>query len=285
MDLGRLGIWSVELRLGDPGEIRESAAELDELGWGTLWIPGLGGGDILADSERLLQATRTTKVATGIISIWRHDAEQMAAGHAELQKAHGRRMLLGLGVSDPAAARDAGRPFRPVADMNDYLDRLDNADTPLPVDERILAALSPKLVRLAGRRTAGVHPFMVTPESTATTRELLGPGPQLAPYQAVVLEKDPDKARTAARDFLATFLGMDHYAASLHRQGFTDADLADGGSDRLIDGVVAWGEVETIGERLQAHHDAGADHVALHVLTTAEGFPRREWRELAALAR
>ena len=285
MDLGRLGIWSVELRLGDAGEIRDAAAELDELGWGTLWIPGLGGGDILADAERLLQVTRTSKVATGIISIWRHDAEEMAAGHTGLQQAYGRRMLLGLGVSDPAAAHDAGRPFRPLAEMNDYLDRLDRADTPLPADERILAALSPKLVGLAGRRTAGVHPFMVTPESTAATRELLGAGPQLAPYQAVVLEKDPGTARTAARGFLGAFLAMDHYAKSLRRQGFTDADLADGGSDRLIDGVVAWGDVETIATRLRAHHDAGADHVCLHVLTTTDGFPRREWRELAALVR
>jgi probable F420-dependent oxidoreductase len=285
MDLGRLGIWSVELRLGDAGEIRDSAAELDELGWGTLWIPGLGGGDILADSERLLRATRTTKVATGIISIWRHDPEEMAAGHADLQQTYGRRMLLGLGVSDPAAAHDAGRPFRPLGEMNDYLDRLDRADPPLPADERILAALSPKLVRLAGERTAGVHPFMVTPESTAASRELLGAGPGLAPYQAVVLEKDPEKARTAARDFLGAFLTMDHYVKSLRRQGFTDADLADGGSDRLIDGVVAWGELETIATRLRAHHDAGADHVCLHVLTTTGGFPRREWRELAALTR
>jgi probable F420-dependent oxidoreductase len=145
----------------------------------------------------------------------------MAAGHAGLQQAYGRRMLLGLGVSDPAAAHDAGRPFRPLA--------------------------------------------------------------QLAPYQAVVLEKDPDKARAAARDFLGAFLTMDHYVNSLRRQGFTDDDLADGGSDRLIDGVVAWGEVETIATRLRAHHDAGADHVCLHVLTTTGGFPRREWRELAAL--
>jgi probable F420-dependent oxidoreductase len=285
MDLGRLGIWSVELRLGDPGEIRDAAAELDELGWGTLWIPGLGGGDILADSERLLRATRTTTVATGIISIWRHDADEMAAGHADLQRAYGRRMLLGLGVSDPAAAHDAGRPFRPLAEMNDYLDRLDRAGTPLPADERVLAALSPKLVRLAGQRTAGVHPFMVTPESTAAGRELLGAGPKLAPYQAVVLEEDPDKARAAARDFLGAFLTMDHYVKSLQRQGFTDADLTNGGSDRLIDGVVAWGGLEAIGTRLRAHHDAGADHVCLHVLATADGFPRREWRELAALIR
>lgn len=284
MNLGRVGIWSIELRLADPGEISERAAELDELGFGTLWIPGLGGGDILGDSERLLAATRTITVATGVISIWRYDAAEMAAGHRRLADTHGRRLLLGLGVSDPGAAHHAGHPFRPVADMGDYLDRLDQAETPVPPMERILAALSPKLTALAAQRTAGVHPFLVTPESTAATRALLGPDPVLAPYQAVVLEQDPDTARTAARSFLGGALGMAHYARSLRAQGFTDDDLAAGGSDRLIDAVVARGDAEAIAKRLQAHHDAGADHVALHVLGSTEGFPRRAWRELAPLA-
>jgi probable F420-dependent oxidoreductase len=285
MDLGRTGIWSTELRLGDPGETAEAAAELDELGYGTLWIPGLGGGDVLGDVERLLRATRTTTVATGVISIWRHDAEEIAAGHAALREAYGARVLTGLGVSDPAAASGAGRPFRPVEDMSGYLDRLDHASVPLPADERILAALGPRLVRLGGQRSSGVHPFMVTPESTAATRESLGRGPTLAPYQAVVLDKDPDRARTTARGFLGPFLTMGHYSRSLRRQGFADEDLAGGGSDRLIDGVVAWGEVEAIAGRLREHHDAGADHVALHVLGSDGAFPRREWRELAPLTR
>jgi probable F420-dependent oxidoreductase len=285
MNVGRVGIWSTELRLADPGQISERAAELDELGYGTLWIPGLGGGDILGDSERLLTATRTITVATGVISIWRHDAAGMAAGHRRLTDAHGRRLLLGTGVSDPGTAHRAGRPFRPLADMGDYLDRLDQAETPVPPAERIMAALSPKLTALAAYRTAGVHPFLVTPESTAATRALLGPEPTLAPYQAVVLEQDPDTARAAARGFLGGFLGMAHYARSLRAQGFTDDDLAAGGSDRLIDAVVAWGDADMIGKRVQAHHDAGGDHVALHVLGSTGAFPRRQWRELAPLAR
>ncbi|MEV4627303.1 TIGR03620 family F420-dependent LLM class oxidoreductase [Micromonospora sp. NPDC049523] len=284
MKLGRTGLWSVELRLGDPGEITEAAAELDELGWGTLWIPGLGGGDILGDLARLLQATRNATVATGVASIWRHDPDDLAAGHAELRHRYGDRTLLGLGVSDPGTARAAGHPFRPLAAMNDYLDRLDAAGNPVPAAERILAALSPGLTRLAGTRTAGVHPFMVTPESTALTRELLGPGPLLAPYQAVVLDRDPERARRTARDFLGVFLSMGHYERSLRRQGFTEADLSDGGSDRLIDSVVAWGDVTAIENRLRAHRDAGADHVCLHVLTGSTGLPRRQWRELAPLA-
>lgn len=284
MDIGRTGIWSIELRTADPGAIEDAAAELDEMGWGALWIPGLGGGDILGDSERLLGATRTVRIAVGVLSIWRHRAAEMAAGHARLQQRYGHRLLLGLGVSDAAAAHGAGRAYRPLSDMDAYLDELDRAPAPVPAAERVMAALGPKMVRLAGRRTAGVHPFMVTPEHSAATRELLGPGPLLAPYQAVVPERDPARARAAARGFLGTFLAMDHYARSLLRQGFTEEDLAGGGSDRLVDGVVAWGDTEAIGARVRAHHQAGADHVCLHVVGADSAVPLAEWRELAALA-
>ncbi|MFC4032370.1 TIGR03620 family F420-dependent LLM class oxidoreductase [Streptomyces polygonati] len=283
--LGPIGIWSIELRTGDPHEISDAAAELDELGWGTLWIPGLGGGDVLGDSARLLRATRTAKVAVGVASIWRHQPAETAAGHTRLQNAFGRRHLLGLGVSDPAAARGAGRPYRPLADMGAYLDVLDRAPVPVPPEERFMAALGPKMTELAGRRTAGVHPFMVTPEYSAAARERLGDGPLIAPYQAVVLEGEAGKARTAAREFLDVFLGMDHYARSLFRQGFTEEDLAGGGSDRLIDSVVAWGDAETIGKRVRAHHQAGADHVCLHVVGAGSAMPRSVWRELAPLVR
>ncbi|GAB3329359.1 TIGR03620 family F420-dependent LLM class oxidoreductase [Micromonospora halotolerans] len=283
MQLGSTGIWSIELRMADPHEIADAAAELDDLGWGTLWIPGLGGGDIIADSERLLRATHRLNVAIGVASIWRHPADEMAAGHARLQDTYGRRHMLGLGVSDPAAAQAAGRPYRPLADMGRYLDDLDQAPTPTLPTERLMAALGPKMTELAGQRTAGVHPFMVTPDYTAAARQQLGDGPLVAPYQAVVLERDPAKARAAARDFLGVFLGMDHYARSLLRQGFTEQDLAAGGSDRLIDSVVAWGDVEAIGTRLRAHHQAGADHVCLHIVSAGPGMPLPQWRELAVL--
>ncbi|GGK05586.1 LLM class F420-dependent oxidoreductase [Streptomyces camponoticapitis] len=283
MQLGQTGVWSIELRTADPHEITDAATELDELGWGALWIPGLGGGDILADSQRLLRATRVAKVAVGVASIWRHRAADMAAGHTRLQNTYGRRHMPGLGVSDPAAARDAGRPYRPLADMGAYLDQLDTAPAPVPPTERLMAALGPRMTDLAGRRTAGVHPFMVTPEYTAAARDQLGEGPLIAPYQAVVLERDPDKARTAAREFLQVFLGMDHYARSLLRQGFTEEDLTHGGSDRLIDTVVAWGDTEAIGARVRAHHRAGADHVCLHVVGAGPAMPLAQWRELATL--
>jgi probable F420-dependent oxidoreductase len=283
MQLGSTGIWSIELRMADPHEIADTAAELDDLGWGTLWFPGLGGGDILADSERLLRATRHATVAIGVASIWRHPAGEMSAGHARLQQTYAGRHVLGLGVSDPAAAQAVGRAYRPLADMGHYLDDLDRAPQPVPPAERLMAALGPRMTELAGRRTAGVHPFMVTPDYTAAARKQLGDGPVIAPYQAVVLERDPATARAAARDFLGVFLGMDHYARSLLRQGFTEDDLAGGGSDRLIDGVVAWGDVDAIDGRLRAQHQAGADHVCLHVVGAGAGMPLPQWRELAGL--
>jgi probable F420-dependent oxidoreductase len=285
MQLGQTGLWSIELRMADPAVITDTAAELDELGWGALWIPGLGGGDILGDSERLLRATSKAKVAIGVLSIWRHQAQKMAAGHAQLQLTYDRRLLLGLGVSDPAAAEAAGHSYKPLTDMGAYLDVLDQTPSSVPQDERVMAALGPKMTQLAGQRTAGVHPFMVTPEYSAAARKQLGPGPLLAPYQAVVVESDPGKARAAARDFLGIFLTMEHYARNLLRQGFTVDDLADGGSDRLIDSVVAWGDVDDIGTRVAAHHAAGADHVCLHVVGSDSAMPLRQWRELAVLAR
>ena len=284
MGLGRTGIWSFELRMGDPGKIRDAAAELDEMGWGALWIPGMGGGDILGDSQLLLHATRNIKVAVGVLSIWRHRASEIAAGHARLQAEYDRRLLLGLGVSDRAAARAAGRPYGPLSDMGSYLDTLDQAAALVPRDERVLAALGPRMVQLAGRRTAGVHPFAVTPEYCAATRDLLGPSPLLAPYQAVIVEQDSHKARTAARSFIGTFLAMGHYGRSLRRQGFTEEDLTGGGSDRLVDSIVAWGDVDAIERRIRAHHDAGANHVCLHVIPTVPGLPLTQWRQLAPLA-
>lgn len=286
MHVRTTGIWSPELRLhSDKAELADAAAELDALGWGTLWIPGLGGGDILGDSQRLLHATRNAAVATGVLSIWRHPAEAMAEGYTRLSTEYGDRFVLGLGVSDAAAADKAGATYRPLAALNSYLDRLDQAPDPVPAENRVVAAMGPRLTALAARRSAGTHPFLVTPEFTADARTILGPGPLLAPYQAVVVDDDPQRARDTARGFLGTFIRMSHYADSLLRQGFSQEDLAGSGSDRLIDAVVAWGTPDAIGARVQAHLDAGATHVALHVISSRPGLPRAEWRALAPLAR
>jgi probable F420-dependent oxidoreductase len=284
MFIGRTGLWSVELRTQNPPEVHDVAAELDQHGWGALWIPGLAGGDILGDAERLLRATSNAAVATGVLGIWGYPASDMAAGHARLRHTYGPRFMLGLGVSDAASARKTGGVYRPLAAMDAYLDQLDQAPDPVPADERIVAAMGPKLTELAGRRSAGTHPFLVTPEFIAEARTLLGPKALLSPYQAVVLSTDADHARNTARGFLAPAFTMSHYARSLLRQGFTEDDLADGGSNRLIDAFVAWGDVDTIAERIRAQHDAGADHVALHVISGRSGFPLREWQDLAPLA-
>jgi probable F420-dependent oxidoreductase len=283
MDLGRLGIWSIELRTADAAAVADVAAELDEAEWGALWIPGLGGGPLLRDAEVLLRSTRHATVAIGVASIWRHEAVELAVGHATLQAAHGRRLMLGLGVSDSAAAHQAGRSYRPLSAMETYLDLLDTPQATVPREERLIGALGPRMVELGARRTAGVHPFAVTPEHSATLRELLGPHALLAPHQAVILETNAETARSIARGFISTFVTMDHYARSLHSQGFLDADLAHGGSDRLVDALIAWGDVDVIAKRIQAHHDAGADHVGLHVISSQPGLPVSTWRRLSPL--
>ncbi|MEV6898531.1 TIGR03620 family F420-dependent LLM class oxidoreductase [Amycolatopsis sp. NPDC051372] len=284
LDIGRVGIWSVELRTAAPDEIADAAAELDELSFGALWIPGLGGGDIVGDLERLLEVTRGLTVAPAVSSIWRHPAKELAAGHARLTGTYGDRVLLGLGVSDPGTAAEHGHEYRPLHDMAAYLDELDAEPDPVAAERLILAAMGPKMVGLARRRAGGTHPFLVTADYSATARELLGTGPLLAPYLAVTLERDPAKARAAGRGFLAWFFGAPAYRKSLLAQGFTEADLAEGGSDRLVDSVLAWGDIDAIGKRVEEHLQAGADHVALHVVGGGDGMPMPQWRELAGLA-
>jgi probable F420-dependent oxidoreductase len=283
--LGRLGIWSIELRTGAEDETRETAAQLEALGWPALWIPGLSGTDGLVAAERLLAATTRTTVATGVLGQWNHTPAELTATHHDLQQRYGARLLTGIGVSNADSARKAGQDFPgPVSAMAAYLDQLDQQTEPIARDERILGAMGPRMSRLAADRSRGLHPFLVSPEYTHSTRAALGPSPLIAPHQAVVLETDPARARAAARDGIGMFIGFPSYQANLRRLGFTDADLVPGGSDRLIDSVVAWGDLDAVAARLGEHHAAGADHVALHVLTS-EGGPSldQSWRELASL--
>lgn len=284
MDVGSIGIWSGPLRRGDPGETAEAAAELEELGYGALWIPGGRGGDVFADVERLLAATDRVVVATGVLNLWMHDATEAANGHDRLAAAHGRRFLLGVGVSHHPAVAEAGMVYeRPLARTRSYLDALAATRPPVPRDELVLAALGPRMLELARDRTAGAHPFLVTPEHTRRAREVLGEGPLLAPEQKVVLDTDPARARETGRAALARYLALPNYTGNLRRLGFTDADLGGGGSDRLVDALVAWGDEETIAARLREHHDAGADHVPIEVLRPDPAeLAREDWRRLAA---
>lgn len=283
MDLGRIGIWSGVLRRGDPAEAADAAAELEELGFGALWIPGGAGGDVLGDSRRLLDATRRAVVATGILNVWMHDAQDVAQGHAALTADHPGRFLLGLGVSHAPAVERANQQYvKPFSKMVDYLDQLDAASPPVPHGEEVLAALGPRMLALAAQRTAGAHPYFVPPEHTALARKALGDGPLLATEQMVVLDTDPSSARSTARENISRYLALPNYTNNLRGLGFTDADLASPGSDRLVDAIVAWGDPDAIAERVRAHHDAGADHVCVQVLLAdPAAFPRSEWRAIA----
>lgn len=278
--IGKVGIWSFELR-GKSGEEADAAAELHERGWGALWIPGAGGPGIWADAERLLAAGSGAKVALGVLSIWSSDAAVASGERARLAGRYGDRLITGLGVSNPRAAAAAGRTFdTPIREMTRFLDGLDAEADPLPRDERVLGALGPKMVGLAGARTAGIHPFLVTPEANDRYRSILGPAKLIAPQQAVVLETDPEKARAIARRGIGMFYTFPSYRQNLKRLGFADDDFTHGGSDRLIDATVAWGSLDSVSRRVTDHLDAGADHVALQVLTGHQTMPAAEWREL-----
>jgi probable F420-dependent oxidoreductase len=280
MDLTGTGIWSRELRFHeDEGAIAEAAAELEELGYSALWLPGSRGGDIFGACEQVLDATSRIPVATGIVNVWMHDPAASAAAHARLTSAHPRRLLLGIGISHAALVEQYRRP---LATMRDYLDGLDAADPPVPVDERVIAALGPRMLALAAERTAGTHPYLVTPEHSRIAREAVGPDKLVAPEQTVVVESDPARARELGRAFLAGYLAMPNYTNNLRRLGFGDEDLADGGSDRLVDAVVAWGEPDAIAARVEEHRAAGADHVCIQVAGVSRGeLPLAQWRALA----
>ena len=282
--IGRLGLWSMELRGSDKGEINDAAAALDDEGWPAFWIAGANGPGLWTDAEGLLSSAPHTSVAFGVMSIWSADARNAAEQHRRLIATYGRRLIIGLGVSSPQSAAAAGREFgTPLTAMTRYLDELDDGSPTLPDADRILGALGPRMVALAGERASGIHPFLVTPESNAANRQILGPGALIAPHQAVVLETDPTKARQIARRGVGVFIGFPSYQANLRRLGFGDDDLIPGGSDRLIDATVAWGSLDDISRRVHEHWDAGADHVALQVLSAKPGLPRAEWLELSAL--
>ncbi|MEU6606913.1 LLM class F420-dependent oxidoreductase [Streptomyces shenzhenensis] len=278
--VGRYGIWSVGLRSEDPDrrpQLAEAAAELEQLGFGAVW---LGGNSAPRHALPLLAATSRLTVGTSIQSIWDYDAEASAAGFAEAESAHPGRFLLGLGVSHAKLAEQYRRPY---AALVAYLDALDAAG--VPAGRRVLAALGPKNLELTRDRAAGAIPYLVTPEHTARARRILGEEPLLAPEFKVVLETDPDRARALARSSLAPYLTLPNYTNSFLRLGFTEADLSDGGSDRLIDALFAWGDASRIRERIHAFHEAGADHVALQVVDASprDTLPHEAWHTLAAL--
>jgi probable F420-dependent oxidoreductase len=275
---GRIGIWSLELRFGDPGEIVEAAAELEELGYGAIWVPGGIGGDVTGDLDRLLAATKRTTIATGIINIWKHEPAEIAGWWKTLPVDQQARLLLGIGVSHGPIIGEAWK--KPIAATRDWVEGM--AAEGQPAETMCLAALGPKMIELSRDLTAGAHPYLTTPEHTAIAREILGPGKLLAPEQGVILESDAGKARALATEALTHYRTLPNYVNNWLRLGFTQDEI-DNVAPRLLDALFAWGSVEKIAERVNAHLAAGADHVCMQVIGTggtAAG-ARPAWRELA----
>jgi probable F420-dependent oxidoreductase len=272
-----VGIWSF---LGGDGEaVGQAAAEIESAGFGALWIPGGAGGDVLDRCGAALAATSRLHVATGILNIWKHDPAEVAETGSRLGQSSGERFVLGLGVSHSMLIGDDY--VAPLAKMDSYLDELDARGQ--PATQRVLAALRPKMLKLSAARAAGAHPYFVPPEHTAVARAELGTGPVLAPEQMVLLETDPATARQVARESVGLYLNLPNYTNNLRRLGYGEDDLAPPGSDRVIDAIVAWGPPASIASRVQAHLDAGADHVCIQVLGVPRGpAPVEQWRTLAS---
>ena len=289
LQLGPVGVWTTQLETLPAARAQETAAELEELGYKTLWFGEAFGREALTAAAVLLAGTKRMVIATGIANIYGRDPVTMAAAQKALAEAYPNRFLLGLGVSHvPLVEQLRGHRYeRPLPAMRAYLDAMDSApyQSVLPSIKplRVLAALGPKMLRLSAERADGAHPYNTTPEHTAQARELLGVGPYLCPEQAVILETDSSKARAVAREFLRIYLTLPNYTNNFLRLGFTEDDFKNGGSDKLIDAVIAWGDLKSVLNRVQEHRSAGADHVCIQVLTQERrGFPLREYRELAA---
>jgi probable F420-dependent oxidoreductase len=291
MDLGRIGIWTYHLNFQPASQVREVATELEELGYGALWIGEAAYREPLTHAGFLLSATSRMVIAAGIANIWARDPFTMTAAQFTLSEAYPDRFLLGLGVSHARLVEGIrGHQYeRPLTAMRRYLDGMDEAGRayraikPAEVPPRVLAALGPRMLALAAERAQGTHPYLVTPEHTAKARTTLGPDRWLLPEQAVVLETNPDQARAIARRHISRYLDLPNYTNNWRRLGFTDDDLMGHGSDRLVDALVAWGDVEAISKRVKDHLDAGADHVCIQVFDAEpHGLPLVQWRKLAA---
>ena len=286
--LGRVGAWTFDIERLPAVSAREYVRELESLGIRALWIPeSLGSKEVFAHAGLLLAASDRLIIATGIANIWARDATAMANGGRALSEAYPGRFLLGMGVSHAPVVKMRGASYeKPVENMARYLDAMDKAPytgaaSPEPPG-RVLAALGPRMLRLAGQRTLGAHPYFVPVTHTTTARRELGSGPLLAVEQAAVLTTDPAVARTTARKHMKRYLALENYANNLKRLGWSDADLANEGSDALVDAIVAWGDARAIRLRLEVHLANGADHVCVQLLRPdLAGHPLGEWRALA----
>lgn len=279
MEIGRLGVWSIGLRQVDDDAALTAAAQLEKCGYGTIWYSAGSGVRGFEIASKLLGATDTIAVATGITSIWATTAEQVDSEFSRLETQAPGRFLLGLGVSHAPMVDRGGEQIyrRPLAMMRDYLDGIS-----VPRDRRILAALGPKMLALAARESLGTHPYLITPAMTAELRAALPPDAVIAVEQGVVVDSDARRARGIARENLRSYLGLPNYVNNWLRHGYQPADVADGGSDRLVDDLIAWGDPAVIAARINAHYDAGADHVCVQVFGEHQAhLPVDHWRAIA----
>jgi probable F420-dependent oxidoreductase len=273
MEIGNIGIWTSYRPFGKE-RAGEAAKLVEELGYGAWWV---GGSPHVPDIRPILEATSTLVAATGILNVWSNEPGDTAAADAALRGDFPGRFMLGIGIGHPEATSDYRRPLNT---MREFIDGLDASPSPPPVDERCLAALGPKMLDLAGERTAGTHPYFTTVDHTRFARERLGRGKLVAPEVACVVDSDPGRAKAVARDYAKLYLGLSNYTNNLLEFDFTEDDVVDGGSDRLIDAVIPQGSAEQIAEVVRAHLDAGADHVCVQPLGE-DGIPRRSWTALA----
>ncbi len=289
IDIGTYGIWTGTLDSQPSALAGEAVAELEELGFGAVWIPETVFREPFVHAALLLQASNRIKVATGIVNRYGRDPLACNAAMQTLNEAFPGRFLLGLGVSHEhlvswVRKHDYSKPY---SGMVEYLDAMAKArffaPTGEPPAQMVLAALGPKMLRLAAERTAGAHPYFVPPEHTAIARETMGPEALLAVEQMVVLDTDPTTARATARQHMEAYLKAPNYTNNLARLGYGPDEVADGGSDRVVDAIVAWGTMDDALGRVQAHLDAGADHVCIQVLHPDMTYlPRAEWAELSS---
>lgn len=271
IELGRYGIWRPWQQLAP-----QLVVQLENLGFGTVWVGSSPPGDLAVVAEYLEATTRIT-VATSVVNMWRDGATEVAEAYQQITRRYPDRFLLGVGIGHPEQSAEYRSPFRT---MVDYLDALDNGG--VPQEHRLLAALGPKSLRLARERAAGAIPYLVTPEHTRRARAILGPSATLAPEHKVVLERDAERARAIGRTRVQNpYLGLTNYLNSLREIGYRDDDLDDGGSDRLIDDLVLHGTPEEIAARLNEHYAAGADHVAVQLLTEPNADPLPGYIRLA----
>lgn len=289
MNLGKLGVW-MSLDALSANDAAAFARRVEARGYKTLWIPESRGRNALVNAGWLLANTTTLNIATGIANIYARDAFSANAALQGLNEQSGGRFMLGLGVSHkPMVTGMRGHDYgKPVPTMRAYLEAMQAsaymAPAPKEKPKVVLAALGPLMLKLAAEKADGAHPYCVTPEHTAEARQILGRNKILAPEQMVMLETDPVRARAGARIALAPYIAMENYCANWRRLGFNQADLADGGSDRLIDANIAWGDEAAIRTRIQAHWDAGADHVCIQPIHPSGQRTALDERVLDALA-